>query len=1582
MINLLQEGPRIKFSRSLAFAVGVFACVWAFATRAQEITAIDFEGNPLGKVIPDGKVVSFDNKILGNVTADSLILDSKGKIIGGVVPQGVAVGNDVRPLGKVGTDGSIRSSSGQILGKTLPNGLVVNEYYDILGQVIFPGLVYNDEGKIAGRVTGDGAYSGLNGKPIGVVTPDGYAYRKVGKDYILDGRLISSRMVVSTNGDFIGSVVPGGQVTDFNSEVIGYIKANEYVFDNQNTVIGRVVNTSYAFDDNGSYIGLVSYNGTVIKDNNTIGKIRADGRVISNSGAIVGIAAGFSATATDINGRYMGNLNPDGVIVKAGTKLGQLGARGNVFDSDGNLIGRLSASGPIYDYKGAFVGHAIKSGVVISIDGTTIGYMIGDDAYNLSGQMMGSVLKNKAVFAAGGEFVGICGIASSMDYKGSKINLSPLGYVTSSTGELIGHLQGIDVFYNSVGGKYAYLNLSGQVVGAKGDNMGHISGQRFVTNSADKLQAAAIAAIAAVNAQGTALGLLNQDNLLLNKSFQQSGKVLPDGSAAVAGNSNYFPKIGQAYSAVLAQRFNGELLGYLNPSGQVVNLQGAKEGYALEQGLVSDNNGVIIGYLQDFSGAHDNKCVALGVVSSQGGVFNQRGVFVGKPLGNKMVISSSGAVLGALSSLVPIIDFNGQIIGYPTYSGKVYASNGDYVGCLDYLQNLYDADGNWLGSAVDYGSVIAFDGKIIGAAAFNGQIVDDKNMVIGYQQPDGTVNSVSGLPIGSMMKYRVAFDFDNKFLGYINRQGKVIDNERKGIVYVDYDGYVISDKAQIGYALYDFYLYGDNGEVVGIISRNGEAADFNGANLGRFDRGFVIKDEQVTARGARDYNLRDEQHLSIGRLDLNGEVSNRKGNKLGSINNDGKFTSSDGKIVAQATPLQYYRKILVKKPAVSDAAEQGVQAALDENGKIVGYVNADGSVVDEAGNVVGRLKDDGTVVNDKGKVIGQNAGAASTEKGQVLLDENGNVIGYVMPDGTIVDEDGEVIGKRGANGVIRDVNEKVLGKVDANGNIIDDSGAIIGRQTAVDQISKATQDIMNQLERRWYERGQISSEGSKAEETTRDSGGVVLKSGNQYLSSLGIALTPDGEYLGEILENDQVVNDDGDVIGYRMPDGTIMDDDGNLIGVAEAADIDPQKIADKTSEGKKDVFIPAGTFGPGGAYGIGNGSAGNLGPGGGYGPGERYDPTRKAALDAAMNQRRGSIAVGKISSGIRAEAFTGYQKDWGMSKTYSTWRVDMSEMILADKPIPAVIARAIDAANPAPVTAYVERNVYAEEGRNIIIPAGSRLIGNFSGISGPSEATSDAARVQIQWQRLIRPDGSMFQFNGMTADAQGRAGALGYADQQLLKKYTLPVLTTVLSSTAAYFVATAEDNSSGETETSKQQAASDARQNFLEDMKNIFNEILQDKTDVQAQIYIPNGTRIIIYPNEDLWLRSFENDKEAQSSGNPIGSSNSHGLIDVDVTHTSANVKPGEKVYGPGGPTSTIGGDSSSVVYKPDNAGVQAVSSSSTPLIDTPTTQKRVAPPPPPSYGQTGSTAQTSSGAGVTSSSSSSSADDGVPSLF
>jgi hypothetical protein len=117
----------------------------------------------------------------------------------------------------------------------------------------------------------------------------------------------------------------------------------------------------------------------------------------------------------------------------------------------------------------------------------------------------------------------------------------------------------------------------------------------------------------------------------------------------------------------------------------------------------------------------------------------------------------------------------------------------------------------------------------------------------------------------------------------------------------------------------------------------------------------------------------------------------------------------------------------------------------------------------------------------------------------------------------------------------------------------------------------------------------------------------------------------------------------------------------------------------------------------------------------------------------------------------------------------------MSQMILEDKGIPAVLARSVYASEGfsanVPITAMVERNVFAEEGRNIIIPAGSRVIGRVNG-GGANATNGGAVKSGIVWNRLIRPDGSQFTFNNaQTADAQGRSGAIGYLDQQLLYYY-------------------------------------------------------------------------------------------------------------------------------------------------------------------------------------------------------------------
>jgi YD repeat-containing protein len=710
-------------------------------------------------------------------------------------------------------------------------------------------------------------------------------------------------------------------------------------------------------------------------------------------------------------------------------------------------------------------------------------------------------------------------------------------------------------------------------------------------------------------------------------------------------------------------------------------------------------------------------------------------------------------------------------------------------------------------------------------------------------------------------------------------------------------------------------------------------------------------------------------------------VYDKKGNLLGDVDENGNLVDADGniigKVLADGSVVDLNGNVL----SVNGA---DVNAVYDANGNLIGYVDENGNLVDADGNIIGKVLADGSVVDLNGNVLstGNQKNAQAGKKLQATYDENGNLIGYVDENGNLVDAYGNVIGKVLADGSVVDLNGNVLstkttdansvydangqlvGYVDDNGNVVDAAGNIIAQINDAGEAVDTQGNVIGRIGRKWFDKTTIA--GNTQEQPKKISPALERLEKSKYYKSLGIALTPDGDYLGDILENDTVVDEKGNIIGYRMPDGLIIDDDGNLIGTEELPD-------NKTTD-KNGVFVPAGTFGPGGAYGVGEGVSGNLGPGGGYGPGERYDPTRRAALTAAMTNRRQNISVGKISSGARKEAFDGYQKDWseqGIPKSISSWRVDMSEMIFSDKPIPAVIARSIDTNNPAPVTAYVERNVYAEEGRNVIIPAGSRLIGAFGSITAAAEATSESARVQISWERLIRPDGSIFVFSGQTADAQGRAGALGYVDQQLFKKYTLPVVTTVLTSATSYFIAAADD-SAGSVETSKQQAANDARQNFLDDMESLFDEILADKTDVKAMTYIPAGTRIIVYPNTDLWLRTAERDQEeSQNYKKP------EILIDDTKMQRDADQQNRDDVARASG--------GSSVVYDPDDAGVESAASENKPLlIDQPVKKKTTTlAPPPPNSGAVSTTGTTAPVTTTTSSSSSEqSSDSSVPALF
>ncbi len=1278
--------------------------------HANEITAINFNGDVIGKVIPDGSVIGLENDVIGSITADSFIIDAKGSIIGGVVPQGVVIGNDNKLLGKVNNDGTVRLPTGKIIGKVLPNTLVVDDSYNIIGSVLYPGLVYNNEGKIVGRLTGDGVYVDMSGENIGFVSPNGYAYKNIGTGYILDGKLISAKMVVSETGEFIGSIAPGGKVTDFNAQEIGRIHANGYVYDVNSKIVGKAVSSGYAISNLGEYLGVVSYNGEVINNGDLVGRLRADNHISDDKGNIIGQYVYIDATATDFSGKYIGRVLPNGQVAKAKDIVGRVGAKQIIYDKDGKAIGQIVHTGPVYDYLGNFIALALKNGNVTSTGGTLTGYISGNKVYDNLGRMIGGTVNIGQVINASNNILGLNGIGSDFISSNVPYKVSPFGYVYSSDNIMIGKTIGLNVLYNEYGYPKANIGLNGNIEGFPQELGIKLTQSGMITDSTNKIFGYNITPYYSVTSDGEPYGRLTYNNLIINEKNEVISKIVPEYRAIESTSDitdNYMPINGYLGNEYIALNFSGNILGYASRDGTVTDFQSNKIGNVVEGGFVVSNDKTVLGKLINLDSVVNQSCEFVGVVTPKGDIRNTRDVIIGRALANKQSISDMGEVNGFIPYTGMVTNFEGETIGTVNMFGQVLDYQQTKLGCIKSNGRLYNDENSFKAAVVVPYPVINFENNIIGRILSSGQVADINNEIVGYTLPNGNIVSKNGKEVlGMAFKYRFAFDNSNNFLGRVNEKAEVISSTNDILAKVNHDGSVVSDKKEIGYALYDIYVYDEDNRAMGYLTKDGVVLNFSGNKIGKADRGFLVnKKYEVIGRGARDYFIRNRSNEVVGELLLGGDVINNNSEAFGKISGSGEIRDNNGKLLAKAHYLQYYnQKVTIVKPKSQSQSQEDSEETIKIRDVPVAEKSAD----------------------------------------------------------ELIDEDDFSVNKYG-------------------------------------------------------------------------------------LKAIGIALTPDGDYLGDILSNNNVVDKSGNLVGTKTPDGLIIDNQGGLLGIEDDKDAP-----------KGNMFMPVAE-----AYGKGNSQ---LGAGGGYGPGERYDPNRASILNANHLSRRSDLRYGGVTTKYSKESFDGKQTHWkDIARDISSWRVDMSEMILADKPIPAVLARTLmSGAENVPVTAIVERNVYAEVGRNIVIPAGSRIMGEMGGFT--SGASGGAVRVNISWTRLIRPDGSAFRFEAaQTGDAQGKSGALGYIDEQLAKKYGLPLFTN-LSTDAVTFLMSAGKNSSngngGTVQDSRSEAAEDARQTFTSGMDQIFNQILADKTNIESVAYIPAGTRMIIYPRVDLWIRTAAREKE------------------------------------------------------------------------------------------------------------------------
>jgi type IV secretion system protein VirB10 len=107
--------------------------------------------------------------------------------------------------------------------------------------------------------------------------------------------------------------------------------------------------------------------------------------------------------------------------------------------------------------------------------------------------------------------------------------------------------------------------------------------------------------------------------------------------------------------------------------------------------------------------------------------------------------------------------------------------------------------------------------------------------------------------------------------------------------------------------------------------------------------------------------------------------------------------------------------------------------------------------------------------------------------------------------------------------------------------------------------------------------------------------------------------------------------------------------------------------------------------------------------------------------------------------------------------------------------IPAVLETGFDSTQPGFARAIVSRDVRGFDGKNVLVPRGSHLIGEYR-----SEVIQGQKRAVIVWTRLIRPDGMTIAMDSPAVDTLGRGGVAASVNTHFFSRLGDALLQTTI----------------------------------------------------------------------------------------------------------------------------------------------------------------------------------------------------------
>jgi type IV secretion system protein VirB10 len=178
-------------------------------------------------------------------------------------------------------------------------------------------------------------------------------------------------------------------------------------------------------------------------------------------------------------------------------------------------------------------------------------------------------------------------------------------------------------------------------------------------------------------------------------------------------------------------------------------------------------------------------------------------------------------------------------------------------------------------------------------------------------------------------------------------------------------------------------------------------------------------------------------------------------------------------------------------------------------------------------------------------------------------------------------------------------------------------------------------------------------------------------------------------------------------------------------------------------------------------------------------PAQRSDPgggqQDRASPPRAQNSADGSLFPATILRRPARELDPGPQQQIETDRKIANRITNPSNTLPKGAIIQAVLETALDSTRSGAARAIVSRDVSSFDGTRVVIPKGSKLIGEYA-----ADLTRGQNRALIQWQRLVLPGGWIIDVDSPSADALGRAGIKGKVDTHFFARFSDAILQSVL----------------------------------------------------------------------------------------------------------------------------------------------------------------------------------------------------------